>query len=96
MKDYSKMTKDELAKFVGWFAACLWFGMDAKKLNDLVSKKLEVNMKTIKAIPQGGDNYNIFINDVFVGSNESESTFDAMEDYCIDEGIDIDDFEIIE
>ena len=54
-------------------------------------------MKTIQANPQGGSNWSILIDGEFVESVDNEgSSFDAVEDYLILKGENVDDYEVIE
>jgi hypothetical protein len=54
-------------------------------------------MQTIKAVPTGGTSFNIFVNNFFVGEVESDgSSFDAVEDYLLDENKSVDDYIVIE
>jgi hypothetical protein len=61
-------------------------------------QNLEINkMKTIKAVPTGGNSFNLFVNDFFVGEVENEgSSFDAVEDYLLDANQSVDDYIVIE
>jgi hypothetical protein len=53
-------------------------------------------MKKIQAIPQGGQNYSILIDGVYQGAIEAETSFDAAENWCIENGDDIDNYDVIE
>jgi hypothetical protein len=50
----------------------------------------------ITAVPQGGNTYSVFIDGAFVENREADSSFDAAEDWCIANGLDIDDYDVIE
>ena len=54
-------------------------------------------MKTIQANPQGGATFLILIDGEPVENVENEgSSFDAVEDYLIAKGENVDDYEVIE
>ena len=56
-------------------------------------------MKTIRAIPQGGNSWAIYINGDFVSfwDFDGDSSIDVIEDYCFNSGcINLDDYEVIE
>ena len=54
-------------------------------------------MKTIQAIPQGGSSWSILIDGEFIENIENDwSSFDAVEDFLISIGGNVDDYEVIE
>lgn len=54
-------------------------------------------MKTIKAQPVGGNSWEIIINGDFVETVENDgSSFDAVEDYLLSIGENVDEYEVVE